>query len=87
MRDLAEILRKSKVNRGYIDFELEEAKIIVNDEGEEQLTGVLDTEGDEFVLRFDRGHIDLSEYFQSGIKLQRRANTKHLQIQSLLFRH
>lgn len=54
---------------------------VVNDEGEEQFTGVLDTEGDEFVLRFDRGHIDLSEYFQSGIKLQRRANTKHLQIQ------
>ena len=54
---------------------------VVNEDGEEQLTGVLDTEGDEFVLRFDRGHVDLSEYFKSGIRLQRRANTKHLQIQ------
>ena len=34
MNELAQILRKNKERRGYIDFELEEAKIIVNDKGE-----------------------------------------------------
>jgi len=34
MHDLSHILRKAKVNRGYIDFELEEAKLIVNENGE-----------------------------------------------------
>lgn len=34
MRELADILRKSKENRGYIDFEIEEAKIIVDEKGE-----------------------------------------------------
>lgn len=34
MSELADILRKHKVNRGYIDFEIEEAKIIVNESGE-----------------------------------------------------
>lgn len=33
MRDLASILRKAKENRGYIDFDIDEAKIIVNDKG------------------------------------------------------
>lgn len=34
MEELAVILRKMKANRGYIDFDLDEAKIIVNDKGE-----------------------------------------------------
>lgn len=34
MRELADILRKSKEDRGYIDFEIEEAKIIVDEKGE-----------------------------------------------------
>ena len=34
MSELAAILRKSKINRGYIDFEIEEAKIIVDEDGE-----------------------------------------------------
>lgn len=33
MNDLAHILRKYKVNRGYIDFEIDEAKLIVDDKG------------------------------------------------------
>lgn len=31
MADLAQILRKAKENRGYIDFEVDEAKILVNE--------------------------------------------------------
>ena len=34
MANLAHILRKYKENRGYIDFEIDEAKIIVNEQGE-----------------------------------------------------
>lgn len=34
MNELAHILRKYKINRGYLDFDIEEAKIIVNDLGE-----------------------------------------------------
>ena len=34
MEELAAILRKNKVNRGYIDFDIDEAKIIVNETGE-----------------------------------------------------
>lgn len=34
MQELAKILRKNKVNRGYIDFNIDEAKIIVNEQGE-----------------------------------------------------
>ena len=34
MEELAAILRKNKVNKGYIDFEIDEAKIITNEEGE-----------------------------------------------------
>ncbi len=34
MEELAKILRAHKVNKGYIDFELEEAKIIVDEKGE-----------------------------------------------------
>ena len=34
MSDLAKILRKYKENRGYIDFEIDESKIIVNEQGE-----------------------------------------------------
>ncbi len=44
MADLAEILRKAKENRGYIDFEVDEAKILVNEK----------CEPTEIVLR-DRG--------------------------------
>ena len=33
MSNLASILRKYKVNRGYIDFEIDESKIIVDDKG------------------------------------------------------
>ena len=33
MNDLAHILRKEKVSRGYIDFDLDEAKIICDDNG------------------------------------------------------
>ena len=33
MKELADILRQNKINRGYIDFEVEEPKIIVDDEG------------------------------------------------------
>ena len=33
MKDLAKILRKAKENRGYIDFEINEAKIIVDEKG------------------------------------------------------
>lgn len=34
MEVLAQILRKNKVKRGYIDFDIDESKIIVNDKGE-----------------------------------------------------
>ena len=34
MRELADILRKNKVEKGYIDFDLDESKIIVNESGE-----------------------------------------------------
>ena len=34
MYELAKILRKNKENRGYIDFNIDEAKIIVNEKGE-----------------------------------------------------
>ncbi|MDD4547802.1 MAG: ribonuclease R [Bacilli bacterium] len=34
MHDLSKILRKNKEQRGFIDFEIDESKIIVNDEGE-----------------------------------------------------
>ncbi len=34
MKVLADILRKNKERRGYIDFDIDEAKIIVNDKGE-----------------------------------------------------
>ena len=33
MEELAKILRKNKETRGYIDFDVDEAKIIVDDEG------------------------------------------------------
>ncbi len=33
MADLAQILRKNKENRGYIDFDIDESKIIVDDKG------------------------------------------------------
>nr|MBP3258737.1 ribonuclease R [Bacilli bacterium] len=33
MKELADILRKEKVGRGYIDFEIDEAKIIVDENG------------------------------------------------------
>lgn len=54
---------------------------IVNTNGDEILTGVLDSEGEYYVLRPDHGHIDLTEYLNTGILLQRRANTKHIKIQ------
>ena len=34
MKELADILRKNKVEKGYIDFDLDESKIIVNESGE-----------------------------------------------------
>ena len=34
MKDLAKILRDNKVRKGYIDFDLDESKIIVNEKGE-----------------------------------------------------
>lgn len=34
MKELAAVIRKYKINRGYIDFDIDEAKIIVNDKGE-----------------------------------------------------
>ncbi len=34
MSDLASILRKNKISKGYIDFDIDEAKIITNEEGE-----------------------------------------------------
>lgn len=34
MHELAQILRKNKENRGYIDFNIDEAKIVVNEKGE-----------------------------------------------------
>jgi ribonuclease R len=34
MKELADILRKYKVKRGYIDFDIDESKIIVNEKGE-----------------------------------------------------
>ena len=34
MKELANILRENKVRKGYIDFEIDEAKIIVNENGE-----------------------------------------------------
>lgn len=34
MEELAKVLRKNKEERGYIDFDIDEAKIIVNEEGE-----------------------------------------------------
>ena len=54
---------------------------VVGDNGEELLTGILDTEGDDFVLRADHGHVDWTEFLNAGILLQRRANIKHIQIQ------
>lgn len=54
---------------------------IVNEEGEELLTGELDFAGDEFLLRFKRGHLDFSDYLKDGIRLRRSINIKHLQIQ------
>ena len=33
MQELADILRKNKIERGYIDFEIDEAKIIVDEDG------------------------------------------------------
>ena len=33
MKELADILRKNKVNKGYIDFDIDEAKIITDEEG------------------------------------------------------
>ena len=33
MAELAKILRQNKINRGYIDFDIDEAKIIVDEEG------------------------------------------------------
>ena len=33
MKELAHILRKAKEDRGYLDFDVDEAKIIVNDKG------------------------------------------------------
>ena len=33
MEELASILRKAKIKRGYIDFDIDEAKIIVNEDG------------------------------------------------------
>lgn len=54
---------------------------VVGENGEELLTGILDTEGDDFVLRADHGHVDWTEFLNTGIQLQRRANIKHIQIQ------
>ena len=34
MKDLAAILRKNKIERGYIDFDIDESKIIVDEKGE-----------------------------------------------------
>ena len=34
MRDLADILRANKVKKGYIDFDIDEAKVITNENGE-----------------------------------------------------
>ena len=34
MKDLADILRDNKIGKGYIDFEIDESKIIVDDSGE-----------------------------------------------------
>ena len=34
MKELADILRKNKISKGYIDFEIEEPKVIVNEDGE-----------------------------------------------------
>ncbi len=34
MESLAQILRKNKIERGYIDFEIDESKLIVDDKGE-----------------------------------------------------
>ena len=34
MSELADILRKNKVNKGYIDFEIDEAKVITDENGE-----------------------------------------------------
>ena len=34
MKDLADILRDNKIRKGYIDFEIDESKIIVDDSGE-----------------------------------------------------
>ena len=33
MKELADLVRKNKINRGYIDFDIDEAKIIVDSEG------------------------------------------------------
>lgn len=34
MKKLADILRKNKVNKGYIDFDIDEPKVIINEDGE-----------------------------------------------------
>lgn len=54
---------------------------IVNEEGDELLTGELDFAGDDCFLRFKHGHLDFSDYLRDGIRLRRSVNIKHLQIQ------
>lgn len=54
---------------------------VVDSNGNELLTGVLDTDGDSFVLRSDHGHVSLTDFLNEGIRLQRRANIKHIKIQ------
>lgn len=54
---------------------------VVDSNGNELLTGVLDTEGDSFVLRSDHGHVSWTDFLKEGIRLQRRANIKHIKIQ------
>ncbi len=34
MKELASILRKNKVEKGYIDFDIDEAKLVINEDGE-----------------------------------------------------
>lgn len=54
---------------------------IVNEESEELLTGYMDASSDDFILHFNHGYVDLSDFLSKGIRLRCRASIRHLLIQ------
>lgn len=55
---------------------------IVNELGDELLTGYLTTDGIYSYLHFNAQNIDSSRFYEEGINLHRRASVKHLKIQA-----